>query len=157
MKKITFIVLLLFVSTLVSCHLDETESIENNDYLIFGHFYGKCKGEKCIETYMLTQGKVFEDIDDRYQQDEHFNFKEVRSIRYNQVNDLFTKIPKQLLNSRTTIYGCPDCNGQGGLYIIYKKDGELKKWKIDQNKKNVPIYLHSFMDDVNKMIKLLNS
>lgn len=35
-------------------------------YIIFGHFYGECLGEKGIEIFTLEDDKLFEDSNDRY-------------------------------------------------------------------------------------------
>ena len=50
MKKLLLIGLIL-----AACQQDDTiESESDLDYIIFGHFYGKCIGERCVEMYKLT-------------------------------------------------------------------------------------------------------
>ena len=68
-------------------------------------------------------------------------------------NDFF---PSQLLNEKKTTIGCPDCADGGGLFIQYSENGNVKSWRIDQEKDNVPHYLHNLIDKVNEKIKIIN-
>lgn len=156
MNKNTLIILILLVSTLFSCKKDDITAVEDNDYLIFGHFYNDCDGERCIETFLLTDGKLYENLNDNYKVQAEFNFVELSEERYQLTSDLLEYFPKKLLKDRRRTFGCPDCSGQGGLYIAYKKDGELLSWKIDPSKKDVPPYLHNFIDKVSQNLALLN-
>ena len=155
MKKLLLILLCLPI-IFTSCKKEEVE-INNNEYLIFGHFYGMCGGEDCIETFKLTDEKLYEDLNDNYSGTEPFNFVILGDEKYNEAKDLISFFPSQLLNENDITFGCPDCVDQGGLFIGYKKDGELKKWRIDQNKNQVPNYLHNFMDKVNVKIAAINT
>ena len=156
MKKL--LLLLLCVPLLFnSCDKNNEFEISDNDYLIFGHFYGMCGGEECVETFKLTDEKLYEDLNDNYSGTEPFNFVILEDEKYNDVKDLISAFPSQLFNENDTTFGCPDCWDQGGLFIEYKKDGNLKKWRIDQSKNQVPYYLHDFMDKVNEKIEIINA
>ena len=72
MKKLLLILLCLPI-IFTSCKKEEVE-ISNNEYLIFGHFYGECIGEECVETFKLTDEKLYEDLNDNYSGTEPFNF-----------------------------------------------------------------------------------
>ena len=123
--------------------------------MIFGHFYGKCKGENCVETFKLTDKGLFEDtIDDRNGQ--NMKFIQLENEKFLQVKDLVDFFPSQLLNEKKTTIGCPDCADGGGLFIQYSENGNVKSWRIDQEKDNVPRYLHIFIDKVNEKIKMIN-
>ena len=155
MKNILLI--LTIVGLLVSCNKDD-DSIEINEtnFLIFGHFYGECGGEGCVETFKLTENKLFEDILDDYS-GENFDFVELSDDKFEQVKDIENFFPNQLLNNNENIIGCPDCADGGGLFIQYSENGNIKSWRIDQNKNNVPKYLHDFIDKVNEKIELINN
>lgn len=75
---------------------------------------------------------------------------------FEQVKNLTDFFPNQLLQENDTIFGCPDCADGGGLLIQYSENGNLKSWRIDQTKENVPSYLHSFIDQVNQKIALIH-
>lgn len=157
MNKFTSLAItILLFSIFLSCHKEEITQVKDSDYLIFGHFYKDCEGESCVETFLLTDGKLYEDTNDSYSRIQHFNFVELSNEKYKSSSDLLTLFPKRLLRERKRFFGCPDCSGQGGLYIAYKKNGELKSWELDPSKKNVPIYLHSYIDEVSNRISLLN-
>jgi len=155
MKKI-FLYLYL-IGGLISC-INNDDSIEINEqnFLIFGHFYGKCIGEGCVETFKLTDKKLFEDTIDDYI-GQNFEFMELENDKFEKVKNLVDFFPNQLLNKSETVFGCPDCADGGGLFIQYSESGNLKSWRIDQSKNNVPTYLHNFIDKVNEKIGLINN
>nr|WP_294896732.1 hypothetical protein [uncultured Pedobacter sp.] len=154
MKKI--LLLILIFGIFISCKKDNSKIvIDDKNFLIFGHFYGECFGEKCVETYKLTDKKLFEDTIDDYS-GRNLNFIESSNDKFEEVKDLIDFFPNELLESDKSIFGCPDCADGGGLFIQYSENGKLKTWRIDQDKKNVPSYLHSFIDKVNDKIRILN-
>lgn len=146
---------LVFMMTLVfSCEKNKIE-IGNNDYLIFGHFYGFCAGDDCVQTYKLTSTDLFKDYKDRFK-DTVPDFRPMEKDKFEQVKGIMDSFPIRLLDSEKTIIGCPDCADQGGLRIELFKKGKLQSWKIDQSKNAVPKYLHDFMDTINNAIGLIN-
>lgn len=154
MKKLFLI--LLSPILIFSCSSDDSPiSLDEIDYLIFGHFYGECFGEGCIETFKLTSEKLFEDTLDNYN-GEPLNFEELDNDKFEQVKDLANSFPKSLLSESENFIGCPDCSDGGGIFIVYSKNGIKKSWRIDQFKTNIPDYLHDFIDNVNEKISLIN-
>ena len=60
---------------------DDSITLSEQKFLIFGHFYGFCFGERCVETFKLTDKKLFEDtIDDYYGRD--FDFVELANDKF---------------------------------------------------------------------------
>jgi len=157
MKAIKVLILILAVVFIQSCDKNDEIELSDNEYLIFGHFYGECLGEDCIVTYKLTDKKLFEDNNDNYSGTGPFDFNELGIDKFSQVKDLIDYFPKELLNSNETTFGCPDCADQGGIFIQYVKNGDVNSWRIDQSKNDVPDYLHSFIDKVNEKIELINN
>ena len=151
----TYSFLFLFSFTLLTCSSEDKIALNNEDYLIFGHFYGFCVGENCIEIFKLTNNTLYEDSNDNYSINP-LNFEPLESTKFELVKDLMLFFPEKLLTENEDIIGCPDCADGGGLYIEYSKNGIVKHWKIDQMKMNVPTYLHAFMDKVNEKIALIN-
>lgn len=143
---------LIVIGAFTSCNKDK---INEQNFLIFGHFYGMCVGEGCVETYKLTDVKLYEDIVDDYS-GQNLDFAALDSEQFELVNDLADYFPTQLLNENDTIFGCPDCADGGGLFIQHSYNGVLKSWRIDQVQNNVPSYLHDFIDQVNERIVLIN-
>lgn len=147
---------LIVIGAFTSCNKDNDNiTINEQSFLIFGHFYGECFGEGCVETYKLTDVKLYEDIVDDYS-GQNLDFVELDNEQFELVNDLADFFPTQLLNESDTIFGCPDCADGGGLFIQYSDNGVLKSWRIDQVQNNVPTYLHNFIDQVNERIVLIN-
>lgn len=155
MKSLQLFTLSLFLLLSSAC-TKETININEDNYLVFGHYYGMCFGEECIETFKLTDSKLYEDTNDDYS-GEDFNFVSLDQTLFDQVKDLETAFPTELLNDDGDgTFGCPDCADGGGLLIQYVEDGNINTWRIDQTKQNVPKYLHEFMDQVNEKITLIN-
>ena len=155
MKTIQLFALTMMIFFISAC--DNEIKLSENDYLIFGHFYGECLGENCVETFKLTNDKLFEDGTDNYFGNGTFNFVELANGKFEQTKDLTDYFPMQLLTETETTFGCPDCADQGGIFIQYCKNGVIKSWRIDQSKTNVPTYLHNFVDKVNEKIGLINN
>jgi hypothetical protein len=148
---------LITIGVLISCDKKDDEiNINDQNFLIFGHFYGECFGEGCVETFKLTNEKLFEDTIDDYS-GQNLEFIELENDKFEQVKNLVDFFPNQLLNQNETVFGCPDCADGGGLFIQYSENGTVKNWRIDQAKRNVPTYLHNFIDQVNEKIKLINN
>jgi hypothetical protein len=160
MKK-TLIVLLLAI---VSC-ADENNSDPQklaasepldlqklDSYLIFGHFFGECGGEACVENFIITNSLLREDSKDQYGLTREFEFNIDLTDKLQQVKDLRNSIPEALLTSAPVI-GCPDCTDGGGIYIEIKADGVTKHWSID--KQRTPDDLSEFVALVEAKIDLL--
>ncbi len=149
---------LLTIGILFACNKDDDSEININEqnFLIFGHFYGECFGEGCVETFKLTDKSLYEDTIDDYN-GQNMEFVELENETFEQVKNIMDFFPNQLLNQNETVFGCPDCADGGGLFIQYSENGNKKSWRIDQVKDNVPTYLHNFIDKVNEKIELINN
>ncbi len=149
---------LLTIGILFACNKDDDSEININEqnFLIFGHFYGECFGEGCVETFKLTDKSLSEDTIDDYN-GQNMEFVELENETFEQVKNIMDFFPNQLLNQNETVFGCPDCADGGGLFIQYSENGNKKSWRIDQVKDNVPTYLHNFIDKVNEKIGLINN
>lgn len=145
----------LVLMILVGCKKSKDE-LKHDDYLIFGHFFGFCFGEECIEMYKITKSKLYEDKEDLYGQ-EAFDFIEVPVEKFDLVKDLVTDLPQNLIDSPDSTFGCPDCADQGGIYIEYRKNDVVHKWKIDNDNTPLPAYLQEFKAKVKTKIELINS
>ena len=150
------IALCFLIIAISSCNKKETNDI---DYLIFGHFYGECAGEECVEIFKLSKTNLFEDNTDVYPNELSKidgNFKELSHNLFTECQSLFNSIPEKLWDEDETTIGIPDAGDWGGIYVEYQKDGEIKFWLLDQMKSNVPDYLHSFIDEINSKIAKIN-
>ena len=159
MNKTGYSIVLMIILSMLSCCTEE-EISEQQEYLIFGHFYGFCVGEDCIQIYKLEDNRLYKDQNKTYPRYNEFydaSFVELESKYYEQVDDLINYFPNQLLSETDTIIGCPDCADGGGLYIEYKTETIHRYWLIDQHISRVEPYLHEFMEQVNDKIEIINS
>lgn len=142
-----------------SCSKEDAPD-ENQDYLIFGHYYGLCSGEECVEIFCLEALRLLEDSNDDYPNSSSFynaDFYELSSSQYEEVKDLMDFFPDTLLSINDVVIGQPDAGDWGGLYIEYNVDGNRRFWLLDQKIDNVPPSLHEFIDKVNEDILLINN
>jgi hypothetical protein len=138
----------------VSPVVAESES----DYLVFGHFFGFCGGEKCIEIFKLTDDRLFEDTTDTYPQAGVFydgRFVALSQQKFEAVKDIRNAIPQALFTETDNVIGIPDAGDWGGFYIEYKAEGVRKVWLLDTNKQYVPADYHAFIDLLREKIDLL--
>ena len=156
-KLLLFIIIpLLFLN---GCDKNDNKK-PNQNYLVFGHYYGMCGGESCVEIFKINNENLWEDLNDAYPSPTNYyvgDFYTLDNNLFNQVSDLLTFFPSDLLNEKAIVIGMPDYADGGGLYIEYNYFGEHKFWLIDQIKTNVPDYIHNFIDIVNDKISIINS
>lgn len=147
----------LIMMLLISCHADEA-GLSKSGYIIFGHFYGECSGERCVEIFRLEQERLFEDTKDEYPNGGAFyegNYVQLSQQKFESTKDLIGAFPTDLLYEKNTVLGQPDAGDWGGLYIEYNFNGVRKFWLVDQMKSNVPAKYHNFMAEVNEKITQL--
>ncbi len=112
---------------LIECADSNTEPV-----LVFGHFFGECFGESCVETFKLTDTQLFEDKVDNYGgAGDSFDFEELSADLFEQVAFLRAAMPQELLALEDQTFGCPDCGDQGGVYISWTSGGVTQSWLLD--------------------------
>lgn len=151
-------ILTLLLALVASCTIDAPDNTPK-EYLVFGHFYGMCEGERCVELYKLTDEDLKEDTKDSYPSHDHLyegDFEALPTRDFKEVKELWDYFPEELLDETDVVFGCPDCTDGGGLYIEYRVGSTHRYWIIDQQKANSPAYLHDFLDRVNEKISLLS-
>lgn len=141
-------------SVLFSCE-DDDPPAQHSDYLIFGHFYGMCLGEKCVETFKLTDTDLYEDTTDEYR-GENKNFHLLDAAQFEKVKILKSKVPAGLLSSPDGVFGTPDGGDFGGIYVEVSVNGETHAWEIDRMHSNIPGYLIPFVNEIESSIAAIN-
>lgn len=153
-------ILKLSISVAVLMILSSCSKLESlpsgGDYLVFGHFFGECGGEQCIETFKLTDRQLFEDINDNYRGTE-FDWIELDEDKFLIVEDLFDEFPADLIDESDQTFGCPDCGDWGGNYVEYSANGKVGRWYLDMVQDDIPTYLHDFADLLNEKIQEINN
>lgn len=156
LTKVLGLFALLTIVTSCGNNDPEIELTELGDnYLVFGHFYGECGGEGCIETYALTGDKLYEDTADRYVATD-FEFVELPMEKFDLVTGLEDSFPAQILDESDDTFGCPDCGDWGGIYVEYVKDGQRQGWRIDVMLDDIPEYMRDFVEEIQEKITLIN-
>lgn len=154
MKAITPFCFLTVLMAMSSCAKEDLNP--SIDTLIFGHFYGKCSGEQCVETYKLENNILYEDVLDQYAGGDHqnFGFQQLPDNLKKKLPDLSSLLPAQLYKEASTI-GMPDAGDWGGIYIQVRKQGVSHWWLIDKAEYNLPTWIIPFKQEVENAIELL--
>lgn len=149
-------ILLIITTILASCNSTKTD-VKTNDttdqYLVFGKFYGHCRGD-CTTLYKLEGTQLFADDLERFTDWDSLKFKSAAlpNDRYQAAKSLLDAFPQELLNAEETI-GCPDCADQGGFAVEIRKEGKLHRWRIDTNRGDLPDYLKSYVDKIDVIME----
>lgn len=134
----------------------EGAELADKEYLIFGHYYGFCVGEGCIEIFKLTKSNLYEDTNDHYPSSNKSyqgEFIKLDESRFNKLKDLNFEVPSELLNETKPVIGAPDAADGGGIYLELP-DGSY--WLIDMNENYLPEYLHPLRENIRTAISLIN-
>lgn len=155
--QLLFIISFLLVA---SCNKqNEQPNPSTNNYILFGHFYGFCAGEQCVEIFKLHEEELYEDTNDIYPSSETFyegKFVELNREKYDLVKALLDKVPSELMLESKHVIGSPDAADGGGVYFAIFDDKETKFWLIDQFDHNIPEYLRPFKNEINNAFAMIN-
>lgn len=149
-----------FALLLTSCTEEspsqELESNVEDEYLIFGQYYGFCVGEGCIEIFKITKSDLYEDTNDFYPssiKNYDGDFVRLDESQFNKLKNLSFEIPSQLYDETETVIGLPDAADGGGIYLELA-DGNF--WLIDMNEYYLPEYLHPLRHEIRTAISRIN-
>jgi hypothetical protein len=150
------------ILTATSCQKDsDALGTGEFEYMIFGHFYGKCAGEQCVEVFKLDNEQLFEDTTDVYPGGVN-PYEGVYTLlpneKYLQVKDLLDSFPQQLYAEPEVVIGMPDAGDWGGIYVEmkFKNDpGKSGFWLLDQNESNMTAEYNAFVDLINQKIAII--
>ena len=153
-----FLTALLLLS---ACDDESVNKVETTpDYIVFGHFYGECGGEQCIEIFKLTEDQLSEDSNDTYPSSDHIyngSFHTLDAQKFDLVKDLSNHIPHELLSLSENVIGQPDAGDWGGIYFEISSNGEQQYWLIDKMEGNIPEYLRPFVEEIVNSIAEINN
>ena len=127
--------------------------------MVFGHFYGECVGEGCVEIYRIDKFSLIEETSEQYPADEFYSFEESTQLSEElreQVIDLLDNVPDELWDETATVIGVPDGGDWGGIYVEILSDKGMRYWLLDQNEQNMPAVYNEFVDRINEKIALIN-
>lgn len=152
------IFVLFLISVISSGCGEEDPGLKDYDYLVFGHFFGRCSGEACIEVFKVTGTDVYEDTNDTYPTNDppySGSFKKLDRARYSKVKGLEDFIPSELLNTKEKVIGQPDAGDWGGIYFEFSVNGNREYRIIDKNRNNIPDNLIPFVQQIEDRIASL--
>jgi hypothetical protein len=128
--------------------------------MTFGHFYGECVGEGCVEIYKIESDGLFEDTLDMYPL---FNeayagqFQKLSNDKFEAVKDLIDEFPTELFGEENVVIGNPDGGDWGGIYLEYNRIGyPVQYWILDKNEENMPAIYNDYVDKIIEKIALIN-
>ncbi|MFB9863886.1 hypothetical protein [Rufibacter immobilis] len=152
MKRFLFLSLLfLSLSACKNQDKDQDPGPLGADDIVFGHFYGYCLGERCVEIFKIQDGKLYEDTKDEYpgsREPYSGAFVPRSEADYQKVKEIAVNFPRKLLEESSTVIGSPDVTDGGGIYLEVLAEGKSRFFLIDKFRHNVPEYLHAYLDEV---------
>ena len=149
------LLVLLFSFILIATGCRKEDHNPDPEYLIFGHSYGLCIGETCVETFKLTRDELYEDVADLYPGFGPYDFQRLSRADHRFAEELLYLIPPSLRNYPEVI-GCPDCYDQGGINIEIYDGRTVRHWTIDKARSAIPPDLQGFVRLIEQKIAGLN-
>ena len=155
-------ILLSFVALAACCDEDDNNPVNGDEFIVFGHFYGECGGEACIEIYKIEDGKLYEDTLDQYPGTDQIymgSWIELPASKYDQVKGLRNEVPPALLAEDIRVIGQPDAADGGGIYVqVMVASQSLTEgfWLLDKNENNMNAVYNDFVNKIEARIQLIN-
>ncbi len=147
-----------------ACDKDEEPleaGLEKNEFLIFGEYAGFCVGESCVEIFKIENGKLYEDFKDLYPSAQETGYLGEYSLlsnaKYELAIDLIHQFPGELKENVNLVIGMPDAYDQGGIYVEIMEGDKTYYWLIDRDTRNIPEYLHDWVNLVQERIDQINN
>ena len=147
--------ILLASSLLIISGCRKDNDLPDPEYLIFGHAYGECIGEACVETFRLTRNELFEDLGDLYPGYGPYDFQRRSREDHRFAEELYYSVPPSLW-AYPEVIGCPDCYDQGAINIEIYDGRTVRRWTIDKARSAMPPDLQGFVRLVEQKIAGLN-
>ncbi len=157
----SFLSLFIMIGIVSSCDKNDppVDHVFKADYIVFGHFFGECGGEQCVEIFLLNEETLKEDSIDKYPSSSDFNdldFTIDQSSKRPEVASLLSNFPDELLDETETVFGSPDAGDWGGIYLEYKTDDVHKFWLIDYIDNDLSDYLIDYKNQIIEAIDKIN-
>lgn len=164
MKKLTYGLLLSMLAFgSVGCEKEcDCAGTGEFEYMVFGHFYGECAGEGCVEIYKLTDAALYEDLTDVYPNSQtpyDGQYTLLSDAKFQLTKDLIYAFPEALYAEPNNVVGMPDAGDWGGIYVEMKfknEPGLTGFWLLDQMESNMPEAYNDFVDLINEKIAQIN-
>jgi hypothetical protein len=143
------------VILLIAC--GKEDAVKDSDTFIFGHFFGECIGELCVEIYKIENDKLYEDTNDQYPSinGNTYSWVERDDVDIQEIEDILLDVPEKLFEETDQIIGMPDAGDWGGIYVKLIREDETFFWLIDHADENIPSYLVDFTTSIKNSIVVL--
>lgn len=163
-SNLAWMVMTFIVGSGIACYseCDCGEETGQFEYLVFGHFYGECGGEGCVETFKIEYEHLFEDTLDQYPDVTNATERSYITLpeaKYDLVKDLVDQFPDELYAEADHVIGQPDAGDWGGIYVEIRHTNDPARsgfWLLDQMESNMPQVYNVFVDKINEKISLIN-
>jgi hypothetical protein len=109
---------------------------QNNDYIVFGTYFGYCVGNDCLTFFRIDSQKVLRYLNANYGLYD-FNQYQYKSLVYkDDLATFYSRIPIEIKNlkGQTKIFGSPDSADQGGIYFELHQGDVVTKVFLDNSK-----------------------
>lgn len=165
MKHFSSVSLLLTLSATLFWHCEKgiPEPVESNrevtiERFIFGQYRSYCGGTTCVEYYLLEDGVLYVDQDDRRRKPFPLegDWLPRPAEEYKLAASLPTDLPADIWLSEHDVFGAPDAYDQGGYYIeVLLSDGVHRSWRLDTEFLALPPFLEPYTRRVAEVLVAL--
>jgi len=135
MKKLILVFGLIIAIFIIACE-DQINKVQTEStasgYLVFGSFHGHCL--PCKNTmYKVSRTELTFDEMEHFPGIEYQFSKDgnKENTDFNNSIQLLDLLPEAIMNAEKQVYGCPDCADQGGYYLEFMVNGEVKRVILD--------------------------
>ena len=141
----TILILTIIILT-VRC---STPNRDNIEHIVYGTYAGECMNH-CTLMFKLEKNRLLVDTTDSFfknsQQTERVVFKgdTLSHADFLKAEIVRQRMPRLLLISQSKDFGYPDQRDQGGIYIQFKMNNELKTFYIDTELDEIPSELKDY-------------
>ncbi|MBL7691449.1 MAG: hypothetical protein JNM41_07635 [Flavipsychrobacter sp.] len=127
--KLGFFVVLFIGLSLFACRKQNRDPVTR---VVFGTYYKTCTGDcvklYCLDETTLSSDELITDLAGKWI--EYSATRILSDAKRNEVAELLNNVPGELLKNDNRTFGCPDCAGQGGMYIETQVESR-EKYHID--------------------------
>lgn len=125
---------ILFILSMFMIQCAKTE-LDNPDYFIFGRYENVCLKD-CSNFVKYESNNLYRDDVKILSDVITFNSNPLPLDYLSDVKFLRDNITNYM-NSHTGDFGCPNCDGKGAYYVEIRKNNEVKKWKLDDDRTKI--------------------
>jgi hypothetical protein len=129
-----------------------TQELFQPDYFIFGKYNFSCQKD-CTKLIKYENNNLYLDNVTYLSEENYFNTSSLPLTNLTRVRWLENNLTSFIQNNSSLNIGCPNCAKDDALYIETRRNGVIRKWRIEPNKSKISdIPTQKYIDSLDKII-----